>query len=117
RSVRDIALLLDALTSQNPAGTGDGDVFPVRHGADLERGLRGLRVGFVRHFHDGDMVADPEVGTALDEAVRVLEREGAQVRDVRLPRLQEMAAVQRIILLSECWVVHAKWLRERPQDY
>ena len=36
---------------------------------------------------------------------------------IALPRLQELAAVQRIILLAETWAVHAKWLRERPQDY
>jgi aspartyl-tRNA(Asn)/glutamyl-tRNA(Gln) amidotransferase subunit A len=28
-----------------------------------------------------------------------------------------MAAVQRIILLAETFAVHAKWLRERPEDY
>ena len=44
--------------------------------------------------------------------------EGADVRDVALAaRLQEMAAVHRVILLAETWAVHAKWLRERPEDY
>ncbi len=63
------------------------------------------------------MVADPEVGAALDEVARVLAREGAEVRDIKLPRLQELAAVQRVILLSEAWAVHEKWMRERPADY
>jgi aspartyl-tRNA(Asn)/glutamyl-tRNA(Gln) amidotransferase subunit A len=63
------------------------------------------------------MVADPEVAAALEEAVRVLRQEGAEVRDIRLPRLQEIAAVQRMILLAEGWAVHAKWMRERPGDY
>ena len=44
-------------------------------------------------------------------------QDGAEVRTIALPRLQELAAVQRIILLAETWAVHAKWLRERPQDY
>jgi aspartyl-tRNA(Asn)/glutamyl-tRNA(Gln) amidotransferase subunit A len=63
------------------------------------------------------MVADPEVMAALDEVERVLRQEGAEVRTIALPRLQELAAVQRIILLAETWAVHAKWLRERPEDY
>ena len=106
RSVRDVALLLDALTGNTR-----------RFGADLARGARGLRVGFVRHFHETDMVADPEVAAALDEVARVLAREGAEVREIRLPRLQQIAAVQRVILLAEAWAVHAKWMRERPGDY
>lgn len=106
RSVADVALLLDALVG--------GD---HRCGADLDRGVRGLRIGFVRQFHQIDMVADPEVMAALDEVERVLRHEGAIISDVRLPRLQELAAVQRIILLAEAWAVHAKWLRERPEDY
>ena len=78
------------------------------------RGVRGLRIGFVRQLHETDMVADPEVVAALDDVARVLKSEGADVRDIPLPHLQEMAAVQRIILLAETWAVHAKWLRERP---
>lgn len=108
RSVADVALMLDGL------------VGPTRQrsfGTDLERGMRGLRVGFVRQWHETDMVADPEVMAALDEVERVLRQEGAEVRNVALPRVQEMAAVQRVVLLAETWAVHAKWLRERPQDY
>lgn len=116
RSVADIALMLDALAGDDAAGA-DRDASGRRSGADLERGIRGLRIGFVRHFHDGDMIADPEVGAALDEVARVLERDGAIVTDVRLPRLQELAAVQRVILLAETWAVHRKWLCERPGDY
>ena len=108
RSVADVALFLDGLVGSNTEG---------RFGADLERGVRGLRIGFVRQWHETDMVADPEVMAALDEVERVLRQEGAEVRNIALPRLQELAAVQRIILLAETWAVHAKWLRERPQDY
>ena len=31
------------------------------YAASLDRGVRGLRIGFVRHFHEIDMPADPEV--------------------------------------------------------
>ena len=108
RSVADMALFLDGLVGSNPERS---------FGADLARGVRGLRIGFVRQWHETDMVAHPEVMAALDEVERVLRQEGAEVRNIALPRLQELAAVQRIILLAETWAVHAKWLRERPQDY
>jgi aspartyl-tRNA(Asn)/glutamyl-tRNA(Gln) amidotransferase subunit A len=108
RSVADVAVTLDVLAGRAPDAS---------FAADLGRGVEGLRVGFVRQWHETDMAADPEVVAALDEVARTLEQHGAVVRDVRLPRLQEIAAVQRVILLSEAWVVHAKWLRERPGDY
>jgi aspartyl-tRNA(Asn)/glutamyl-tRNA(Gln) amidotransferase subunit A len=108
RSVADVALFLDGLVGSHTERS---------FGADLERGVRGLRIGFVRQWHETDMVADPEVMAALDEVERVLRQDGAEVRTIALPRLQELAAVQRIILLAETWAVHAKWLRERPQDY
>jgi aspartyl-tRNA(Asn)/glutamyl-tRNA(Gln) amidotransferase subunit A len=117
RSVADIAWTLDAVAGHDAGDPGSAAVYATRFGTDLERGVRGLRIGFVRHFHETDMVADPEVAAALDEAARVLSQEGAHVRDIRLPRLQEIAAVQRIILQAEAWAVHAKWLRERPGDY
>ena len=112
RRVADVALTLDAAMGRHEErrrGT------PTA--ATLEDGLRGLRIGFVRHFHERDMIADPQVVGALDEAVRVLEAEGASVRDVTLPKLQELAAVQRVILISEAWRIHAHWLRTRPADY
>jgi aspartyl-tRNA(Asn)/glutamyl-tRNA(Gln) amidotransferase subunit A len=108
RTVADTALLLDGLV---------GPARECSFAAELNRGVRGMRIGFVRQWHETDMVADPEVMAALDEVERVLRQDGADVRNVALPRVQEMAAVQRIILLAETFAVHAKWLRERPEDY
>jgi Asp-tRNA(Asn)/Glu-tRNA(Gln) amidotransferase A subunit family amidase len=76
-----------------------------------------LRIGFVRHFHEEDMPADPEVTAALEHVALTLQTLGAEIRDVRLPTLGEFAAVNRVILQSEAWAIHGQWLRERPGDY
>lgn len=117
RSVPDIALLLDVIAGHDAGDPGSAATVARRFGADMERGLRGLRIGFVRHFHNSDQHADPEVTAALEEVARVLAREGAQVWEVRLPHLQEFAVPRQVIFLAEAWAVHAKWLRERPGDY
>jgi aspartyl-tRNA(Asn)/glutamyl-tRNA(Gln) amidotransferase subunit A len=57
------------------------------------------------------------VEASIEQAVERLAREGAQVSEVRTEPLQRYAAVNRVILTSEAWSVHARWLRERPQDY
>ena len=111
RSVADLALMMDSLTA---SGTREA---PRSYGTDLARGVRGMRIGLVRHFHETDLVADPEVAAAIDEVARVLCQEGAVVRDISLPRLHEFSTVQRVIFHVESWAVHARWLAERPQDY
>ena len=117
RSVRDAALALDVLAGHDARDPGSAAVTQRGYGADLARGARGLRVGFVRHFHETDIPAHPEVTAALDEAAKVFKREGADVRDVHLPSLQALGAAQRIFMQAESWAVHAGWLRERPGDY
>lgn len=117
RSVADVALMLDILAGHDAEDPGSANVCNASFGADLKRGARGLRVGYVRHFHERDMPASGDVAAAIDGVARAFADLGAQVREVDLPSLQQFAAVQRIIFLAECWTVHARWLRERPGDY
>ena len=117
RCVGDAALLLDAIAGHDARDPGSVPVSCSRFGADLERGARGLRIGFVRHFHETDLPADPEVAAALDDVFRVFTQEGAEVRTITLPPLRELSAVQRLIMQAESWAIHASWLRERPGDY
>jgi aspartyl-tRNA(Asn)/glutamyl-tRNA(Gln) amidotransferase subunit A len=117
RNVADNALLLDAIAGHDAADPGSAPSRARDFGRGLGRGVEGMRVGFVRHFHERDMPAHPEVAAALEEAARCLAAEGAAVRAVTLPDLNEFAAVNRVILASEAYAVHAPWLRERPGDY
>ena len=117
RTVADAALMLDAIASHDPADPGSAATQARGFGRMLDRGVRDLRIGFVRHFHERDLPAHPEVAAALNDVARVLQAEGAQVHDVTLPALTEFAGINRVILCSEAWSVHAPWLRERPGDY
>ncbi|HTI80542.1 MAG TPA: amidase [Acetobacteraceae bacterium] len=117
RTVADNALLLDAIAGHDPADPGSAPSTARHFGRMLDRGVRDLRIGFVRHFHETDKPAHPEVTAALEDAARVLQAAGAELRNVTLPSLNEFAAVNRVILCSEAWSIHAPWLRERPGDY
>jgi len=117
RSVADNALVLEAIAGHDPLDPGSAAPPAGRYAAELESGVRGLRVGFVRHFHETDLPADPEVAAALEQVARGLQQGGAELRDIRLPTLGEFGAVNRVILQSEAWAIHGPWLRERPGDY
>ena len=71
----------------------------------------------MRHFHERDVPASPEVTAALDAAAALLAAEGATILDVTLPPLGEFAAVNRAVMLPEATAIHERWLRERPGDY
>jgi aspartyl-tRNA(Asn)/glutamyl-tRNA(Gln) amidotransferase subunit A len=117
RTVADNALMLDAIAGHDPADPGSAPSGARDFARMLDRGVRDLRVGLVRHFHETDMPAHPEVTAALEDAEHVLQAAGAEVRTVTLPTLNEFAGINRVILCSEAWSIHAPWLRERPGDY
>jgi aspartyl-tRNA(Asn)/glutamyl-tRNA(Gln) amidotransferase subunit A len=106
RSVEDNALLLEAMTGR--AG---------EYTAGLRGGVRGLRLGYVEHFHADDPNADAEHVRGLEAAVALLRELGATVEPVRLPRLEEWIVCGRMIQQYEQYQVHAQWLRTRPADY
>ena len=117
RTVADNALLLDCLAGHDPEDPGSAAVPRGHYAARLERGVRGLRIGFIRHFHETDLPADPEMAAGLEAVARAFAAEGAEIRDITLPPLGDFAAVCRIILNAEAWAVHAPRLRTRPQEY
>jgi aspartyl-tRNA(Asn)/glutamyl-tRNA(Gln) amidotransferase subunit A len=114
RTVADAALLLAAIEGHDAADPGSAAFPPL---AATAHGIAGLRIGFVRHFHETDLHADPQVAAALHDAAEILKSQGAQIRTVTLPTLTEFAAVNRVILGAEAWSIHAAWLRTRPGDY
>jgi aspartyl-tRNA(Asn)/glutamyl-tRNA(Gln) amidotransferase subunit A len=117
RTVADNALMLAVIAEHDPLDPGSA-VAPAKNYADgLERGVRGLRIGFIRHFHETDLPADPEVAAGLEKVAGTLKSLGAELCDISLPTLGEFAAVNRVILQSEAWAIHGPWLRERPGDY
>src|SRR4051812_18532973 len=117
RTVADNALMLAAIAGHDPLDPGSAAASVGHYAAALESGVRGLRFGFIRHFHEADLPADPEVAAALDNVARTLQSLGAEIRDIHLPTLGEFGAVNRVILQSEAWAIHGPWLRDRPGDY
>ena len=117
RTVEDNALMLESIAGHDPLDPGSAAAPQGHYLSKLDRGAKGLRIGFVRHFHEIDMPADLEVTAGLENVARTLQLDGAEITNVTLPSLNEFAAVNRVILNAEAWGIHGKWLRERPGDY
>ena len=117
RTVKDNALLLQAIAGHDPDDPGSADVPIPDYAAGLEAGITGLRIGLVRHFYTEDFSAHPEQIAALDQAAEVLRDLGAEVRELRLPPLEEYATTTRIIIRCEAFAIHRQWLATRPEHY
>jgi aspartyl-tRNA(Asn)/glutamyl-tRNA(Gln) amidotransferase subunit A len=104
RTVEDSAIMLEAMTGNAYRG-------------EIAGGLAGLRVGYIRHFHEKDQPAHPEMAAALDAAAKLLEANGATLTDIVLPSLNEFAVVNRTVLGSEAASIHEFWLKEAPEKY
>jgi aspartyl-tRNA(Asn)/glutamyl-tRNA(Gln) amidotransferase subunit A len=117
RTAADTAVLLDVIAGYDPADPGSAPTAQSGFASQIDRGVKGLRIGFVRHFHTADQMAGAEISAALEVVAASLRQQGADVVDVTLPKLGEFNAVNRVILHSESWAIHAKWLQTRPGDY
>lgn len=116
-TVEDCALLLQAMAGHDPADPSSAD----RPAPDLLTGLgggvKGLRIGVIRHFHETDMPVSPGMQAAIDTSVAALRAGGAEIGEASLPSLQEFNAAGWIILAAEAYAVHEAWLRTRYRDY
>ena len=117
RTARDNALVLEIMAGHDPLDPGSVAHGGTKFTGDLDRGLKGLRIGVIRHFYTKDQPADPEMAAAIEAGIRKLADLGADVREIQTAPLGEYLALNRTILTSEAFAAHEKWMQERPQDY
>ncbi len=117
RTVRDNALMLQVIAGHDDRDPASVDAVIPDYTADLDRGVRGLRIGVVRHFYTKDVEADAEQVAALEAAVEAFAKRGALISEITLPPLADFSACGQIILAAESYAVHEHWLKTRPEDY
>jgi aspartyl-tRNA(Asn)/glutamyl-tRNA(Gln) amidotransferase subunit A len=117
RSVRDNALMLQVIAGHDPRDPASANETVPDYAAALGQGVKGLRIGVIRHFYTTDLAGDPEMVAAIEAAVTLLAAQGAEIREIRLPPLQDLNACGQIIMVAEAYAVHESWLKQRPEDY
>ncbi|SDF03270.1 aspartyl/glutamyl-tRNA(Asn/Gln) amidotransferase subunit A [Thermus arciformis] len=97
RSVRDLALLMDAVAGPDPLDATSLDL-PPRFQEALEGPLPPLRLGVVREALAGN---SPGVERALEEALEVFRGLGLSLREVSWPSLPQALAAYYILAPAE----------------
>lgn len=97
RSVADVATLLETIAGRDPRDA-TSSALPVPR-FELKGDLRGVRLGLPKEYFVEGM--DPHIATSVREAARLLEGQGAIVRDVSLPNTPHALAAYYLIATSE----------------
>jgi aspartyl-tRNA(Asn)/glutamyl-tRNA(Gln) amidotransferase subunit A len=114
RSVRDSALVLQAIAGYDPLDPSTVPVPVPDYSASLEGGLRGLKMGITtNHYFDP---LDPEVEASVRQAIAALEELGAEAREVTIESMK-YAGTLRIPGLADSIVTHEPYIEARREDY
>lgn len=117
RTAEDCALILQAIAGYDARDAGSIEhPIPDYHAA-LAGGIKGLKIGVLRHYWEEDLPAPDEVRRAMDEAISVLSSLGATVEDARTRPMIDSMDVKIVIAESELFAIHHKELMARPGDF
>lgn len=133
KTVRDAAVMLDAMAGFDPEDPYSVERPPANFTAGLDDGVKGVRIGVpMNHFFDN---TEPDVEKAVRKAAAELEQLGAELVEVRLdmsaaedfvaeppagqqaPRLSGIAGLWLSICCCEAYAFHQPFMREHRDDY
>jgi Asp-tRNA(Asn)/Glu-tRNA(Gln) amidotransferase A subunit family amidase len=116
-TVEDCALLLQAMAGYDASDPASAFHPVPNYTAELGDGVKGLRIGVIRHFHETDNRASPATLAGIDGAIDIWRSQGAEIVDIELSPLMDYHACGFLILLAEAYAVHEPWLTSRYYDY
>ena len=101
RSVDDAAVVLSLMAGFDPLDATSADRPAMEVINNYAGGIKGVRLGVPREYYEVEGV-EPGVKAAIDAALTVLQKEGAEVVDVSLPHTDYGLAAYYIIAPAEC---------------
>lgn len=114
RSVRDCATVLQALAGYDDQDPSSVAVPVPDYAGGLDRDVKGMVVG-VPSNHYFDLI-DPEVATAVDRSIALLEKMGMKLKQIPIDGLKHLEVLRRMGAV-EALVYHERFIRDRPSDY
>jgi aspartyl-tRNA(Asn)/glutamyl-tRNA(Gln) amidotransferase subunit A len=116
-TTEDCAIMLRAVAGYDPDDPGSANLAVPDYRAGLNDGIRGMRIGVIRHFYESHLPAGDETRGAFEAALQELAKLGALIEDVQLRELGDYDDCKVIISEAEFFAVHEKDLIERFEDY
>ena len=113
RSVRDAAMMLNAIAGHDPRDTASSrravEDFAPPEGVSI----RGVRIGVPENYYSERL--DPDVESGVRGLLRLAGTLGAELLPVRVPDIAALNAVARVILLAEASAVYESQMQDRSK--
>ena len=116
-TVEDCAIMLQAIAGHDPKDPASAGRAVPDYRTELRAGVKGLRIGVLRHLYEEDVPVPTELKAALEQAYEVLRGLGATIEDVRIRPASDYHAVKITGAESELLAVHEPVLRQRLSDF
>jgi aspartyl-tRNA(Asn)/glutamyl-tRNA(Gln) amidotransferase subunit A len=114
RTVADTALLLQVIAGYDAQETTSVQMNVPDYSKALGTKVSSLRIGTPREFFFADL--DPEIESAMKEALSVLGKLTAGIRDVALPA-NTMETLRDVVRAAEAYAYHREYVTKTPELY
>jgi amidase len=115
RTVADAALMLGVIAGRDEADETSLAAPVEDYAAALDRGVKGIRIGVDEKYISAQ--ASPEVGAAVSEAVRMLERLGARITNVTVPEVEPGIVAWMTICAADAAAAHERTYPAKASEY
>jgi aspartyl-tRNA(Asn)/glutamyl-tRNA(Gln) amidotransferase subunit A len=112
RTVRDSALMMNAIAGHDPREASSLDCMVPDFTRGLTGELKGCKIGLPREFRDG---VAPEIACAVNDAISVFEDAGAELHEVSFGSLDAALTARAVIGLAEASAAHKRLLAEHAE--
>ncbi len=116
-TVEDCAIMLQAIAGHDPKDPASASRPVPDYWAELGAGVKGLRIGMLRHLYEDDVPVPASLKAALEQAYDVLRGLGAVLEDARIRPAEDYHNVKITGAESELYAVHEPVLRTRLADF
>ncbi len=99
KTVKDAAIVLQIIAGRDPMDSTSSEAPVPDYVAELERPVRGLRIGVAREYFGEGL--EPEVRNAVESAIQKLEQLGCEIVPVSLPHTKYAIPAYYIVATAE----------------
>ncbi len=115
RTTEDCAFAMQVLAGHDSKDPASVNASVPDFLSGLNRPIKGMRVGWCTNWYEAEATAS--VHKAMKEAAETLKGLGAEIVPIELPPLAGFHACGRIIILSEAYAIHRRWIASNPEMY
>lgn len=115
RTSEDCAMAMQVLAGHDPLDPTSAKVAAPDYLSGLNASLKGMKVGVCTNWFEGE--ADASVEKAIGDTIATLKDLGAEIVPVTMPPIMDFHACGRVIILSEAFSIHRRWLATQPEMY